>query len=119
MCPGGYPIQESQNWQAGFLPGIYQGTYVDTQHEQLEQLIAHIRNPRWTDQQQRRQLDLLRELNEQHAVERSDDAQLEARIQSFELAYRMQYEAADAFDVSREPESIRNCMVPAYRHGRF
>ncbi len=31
MCPGGYPIQESQNWQAGFLPGIYQGTYIDTQ----------------------------------------------------------------------------------------
>src|SRR5438046_1154034 len=32
MCPGGYPIQESQNWQAGFLPGAYQGTYIDSQH---------------------------------------------------------------------------------------
>ena len=45
MCPGGYPIQESQNWQAGFLPGVYQGTYIDTQHEAIEQLIEHIRNP--------------------------------------------------------------------------
>ncbi len=32
MCPGGYPIKESQNWQAAFLPGVYQGTYIDTQH---------------------------------------------------------------------------------------
>ena len=39
MCPGGYPIQESQNWQAGFLPGVYQGTYLDTQHQAVEKLI--------------------------------------------------------------------------------
>ncbi len=44
MCPGGYPIQESQNWQAGFLPGIYQGTYIDTQHVEVEKLIENIRN---------------------------------------------------------------------------
>src|SRR5437763_4185997 len=43
MCPGGYPIQESQNWQAGFLPGVYQGTYVDTQHTAVEKLIAYIK----------------------------------------------------------------------------
>ena len=59
MCPGGYPIQESQNWQAGFLPGIYQGTYIDTKHEEIEKLIAHIRNRRLDSQQQRKQLDLL------------------------------------------------------------
>ena len=44
MCPGGYPIQESQNWQAGFLPGVYQGTYIDTQHTDIEKLIENIRN---------------------------------------------------------------------------
>src|SRR5689334_13246440 len=44
MCPGGYPIQESQNWQAGFLPGIYQGTYVDTKNTDIEKLVEHIRN---------------------------------------------------------------------------
>jgi hypothetical protein len=108
MCPGGYPIQESQNWQAGFLPGIYQGTYINTQHTQIERLIENIRNTHTTPAQQRRQLDLLRQLNERHQAERAGDAQLEARIQSFELASRMQIEAADAFDISREPQSIRN-----------
>jgi len=44
MCPGGYPIQESQNWQAGFLPGVYQGTYLDTKHTEIDKLIENIRN---------------------------------------------------------------------------
>ncbi len=44
MCPGGYPIQESQNWQSGFLPGVYQGTYINTQNTQIEKLIEHIKN---------------------------------------------------------------------------
>jgi len=107
MCPGGYPIQESQNWQAGFLPGIYQGTYVDTQHTDIEKLIQHIRNRRVSSRAQRAQLDLLQELNREHLERRQQEAELESRIQSFELAYRMQSEAGDAFDVSREPEPIR------------
>ena len=57
--------------------------------------------------EQRRQLDLLKELNKNHQRERSHDARLEARLQSFELAYRMQMEASDAFDISKEPEEIR------------
>ena len=100
MCPGGYPIQESQNWQAGFLPGIYQGTYIDTKHTDIEKLIEHVRNNHVAPTEQRRQLDLLQQLNARHAAERSNDPQLEARIHSFELAYRMQKEAADAFDVN-------------------
>jgi hypothetical protein len=108
MCPGGYPIQESQNWQSGFLPGIYQGTYIDTKHTELDKLIEHIRNRYEDKNQQRRQLDLLMQLNEKHLQERQKDAQLEARIQSFELAYRMQTEAADAFDISKEPQYIRD-----------
>src|SRR5262245_60549721 len=44
MCPGGFPIAESQNWQSAFLPGIFQGTYVDSRHTEIEKLIAHIRN---------------------------------------------------------------------------
>ena len=108
MCPGGYPIQESQNWQSGFLPGVYQGTYIDTQHTQLNQLIEHIKNPTSSTKEQRRQLDLLMELNRQHEQQRGgSDAALDARIQSFELAYRMQMDAADAFDISREPKHIR------------
>src|SRR5262245_62889051 len=84
MCPGGYPIQESQNWQSAFLPGIYQGTYIDTQHTQIERLIEHVRNNYSSMTEQRAQLDLLHELNERHARRRQQDAQLEARIQSFE-----------------------------------
>ena len=107
MCPGGYPIQESQNWQGGFLPGVYQGTYIDTQHTKIEKLIEHIKNNYSSLPEQRAQLDLLQHLNERHRRKRQDDAQLEARIQSFELAYRMQLDATDAFDISREPEHIR------------
>src|SRR6266496_298369 len=107
MCPGGYPIQESQNWQSGFLPGIFQGTYIDTQHTRMEKLIEHIKNNYTSVREQKDQLELLLELNERHLKKRQQDAQLEARIQSFELAYRMQIDATDAFDVSREPERIR------------
>jgi len=107
MCPGGYPIQESQNWQSAFLPGIYQGTYIDTQHTEIEKLIENIRNHSVSLPEQRAQLDLLQELNARHLQQRQKDAALETRIQSFELAYRMQMDASDAFDVSREPEHIR------------
>jgi hypothetical protein len=112
MCPGGYPIQETQNWQAAFLPGAYQGTYIDTRHTNPEKLIEHVRNRDLTLTEQRRQLDLLRHLNERHLRRRDRDAQLEARIQSFELAYRMQMDASDAFDVGREPERIRQMYGP-------
>eukprot|EP00913_Durusdinium_trenchii_P008983 g8449.t1 len=112
MCPNGYPIQESQNWQSGFLPGIYQGTYIDTKNTQIEKLIANIRNKRVGGVQQKDQLDLLRQLNEKHRAARPNDPQLEARIQSFELAFRMQREATEAFDVSREPKHILEAYGP-------
>ena len=112
MCPGGFPIAESQNWQAAFLPGIYQGTYIDSKHTEIEKLIAHIRNRAVGPKAQRAQLDLLAELNRRHLDRRPDEAELEARIQSFELAYRMQSEAAEAFDITQEPESIRAMYGP-------
>jgi hypothetical protein len=112
MCPGGYPIQESQNWQAGFLPGIYQGTYIDTQHQSVDKLIEFIENRRVSGPDQRRQLDLIQSLNRMHQEARDEDPQLESRIQSFELAYRMQSEAAEAFDVSREPQHTLDAYGP-------
>ncbi len=112
MCPGGYPIVATQNWRSAFLPGAYQGTYIDTQHTELPRLIENIRNESATPAEQRRQLDLVRRLNEQHLQTRQRDAQLEARIQSFELAYRMQAEASDAFDASREPKSVTELYGP-------
>ena len=91
MCPGGYPIQESQNWQSGFLPGVYQGTYIDTQHTDIEQADREhpqqLTSPRRAAAAARSAAAAQRTAS---AAARSDDAQLEARIQSFELAYRMQ-----------------------------
>jgi hypothetical protein len=108
MCPAGYPIQETQNWQSGFLPGVFEGAYLDTQHTAIERLIENIRNDSLPLARQRTQLDLLARLNLRHQAARHDDAALEARIQSFELGFRMQTEAAEAFDVSREPQYIRD-----------
>lgn len=108
MCPGGYPIKGAENWQSAFLPGAYQGTYVDSKHSDIEKLIANIRNAAGMGRRdQRRQLDLLHAINHRHQQARQQDAELEARLQSFELAYRMQIEASDAFDISREPQAIR------------
>ena len=99
LCPGGYPITETQNWRSAFLPGIYQGTYVDPAKGGSSDVIPNLK-PARSDSRQASQLDLLRSLNRRHAEERGGDSRFEARIQSFELAYRMQVEASDAFDVS-------------------
>ena len=112
MCPGGYPILETQNWQAAFLPGIYQGTYIDTQHRELDKLVENVRNKFLPLDVQRRQLDVLAELNRRHLQARGADPALEARIHSFELAYRMQLEASDAFDINREPKHVLEAYGP-------
>lgn len=117
MCPGGYPITESQNWRSAFLPGVYQGTYIDTKHTEIDKLIEHIQNDYLSRRQQRQQLDLLQELNRRHLEKRQNEAELEARIHSFELAYRMQIDAAEAFDVGREPKHILE-MYGAGVHAR-
>lgn len=113
LCPGGYPILETQNWQAAFLPGVYQGTHINTQHQDIRQLVENVRNEFLPLDAQRRQLDLLAALNRAHLAERGEDPALEARIHSFELAYRMQQEAGEAFDVSREPRHV----LEAYGEG--
>jgi hypothetical protein len=117
MCPGGMPIKDSENWQAGFLPGSFQGTFIDPQHRELEKLIEHIRSPHADEAMQRRQLELLRGLNAAHRADRELTPGLDARMDSFELAFRMQMEATDAFDLSREPESMR-AMYGDHVHGR-
>ncbi|HWE38402.1 MAG TPA: DUF1501 domain-containing protein [Isosphaeraceae bacterium] len=116
MCPGGYPIKDAENWQSAFLPGTYQGTFVDPQHTELDRLIENIRSPHASREAQRRQLDLLSALNAEHREGRLD-ARLDARIQSFEMAFRMQIEAADAFDIARESRATRELYGPGV-HGR-
>jgi Protein of unknown function (DUF1501) len=112
MCPGGYPIQETQNWQSAFLPGAYQGTYIDTRHTELDRLVENVRNRSLSMSQQRQQLDLLQQLNQHHMAQRPGDAQLESRIQSFELAFRMQRDAEEAFNINLEPQAIRSMYGP-------
>jgi len=107
MCPAGLPVTGALNWRSAFLPGAFQGTYIDSQHTDVARLVENIRSPVSTLDQQRQQLDLVRRLNEKHLAERGGDPQLESRIQSFELAYRMQSEAADVFDINQEPQAIR------------
>src|SRR5687768_6128047 len=80
MCPGGYPIQESQNWQSAFLPGVFQGTYIDSKHTDIEKLIENIRNNYTSMKEQRQQIDLLQKLNERHKAQRQQDANIDARI---------------------------------------
>lgn len=106
MCPNGLPITGTQNWRSAFLPGVYQGTHIDTRHKEIEKLIENIKSHVASLPEQRRQLDLLQKLNKIHHERRAEDAAIDARIHSFELAYRMQMEATDAFDVQQEPKHI-------------
>lgn len=117
MCPGGYPIKDAENWQAGFLPAVYQGTFIDPKHTEIDKLIENIRSPHATASMQRRQLDLLRTLNASHRKPREGDSRLDARIESFELAFRMQMEATDAFDLSKESQKTREAYGE-HVHGR-
>ncbi|MEZ6151556.1 MAG: DUF1501 domain-containing protein [Pirellulaceae bacterium] len=116
MCPGGLPIKDSENWQSAFLPGAFQGTYIDSNHTELRKLIENIDHPQVSKQAQRRQLDLLAQWNTAHRQGRLDD-RLDARIQSYELAFRMQQEAEEAFDLSRESQTTLD-MYGAAVHGR-
>src|SRR5262249_43987436 len=78
----------------------------------IQKLIENIRNNSASLADQRQQLDLVRRLNEQHWEQRQRDARLEARIQSFELAFRMQTEAAEIFDIRHEPQAVRDWYGP-------
>ena len=100
----GLPKGNASNWTAGFLPGVYQGTWLKPKGQPIDNLArpADLTAPR-----QREQLDLLAKLNRAALAQSPADGELAARIDSFELAYRMQTAAPDAFDLTKEPESIR------------
>ncbi|MFM8435792.1 MAG: DUF1501 domain-containing protein, partial [Planctomycetia bacterium] len=106
MCPGGYPIKGPENWRSAFLPGVFQATYVDTAKRKITELVEHVRHPLIDVDMQRRQFELTGALDREHLAARAHDPALEARLASMELAWRMQFEAADAFDVSREPAHV-------------
>ena len=101
----GLPKGHAANWSSGFLPGAYQGTWVRSKGEPIPNLK---RIGELSDQQQRAQLDLIGKLNNQHQKKYPEDQELTARIRSFELAYRMQQEAPECFEVDSEPEHIKS-----------
>lgn len=104
---GGLPPGGTQNWGSAFLPGVYQGTSINTQAGSVEEMIQNIKNPYVSKEEQRRQLDLVHQLNELHAQNLQKDAQLEARIEAYEIAFKMQAAASDAFSWQKEPQEVR------------
>ena len=107
--PGFVTIGGRPEWrQSSFLPGLYQGVSVNySRGMNLDDVILNIRNQFSPQERQRRQLDLAKSLNQMHAAALQKDAQLEARIEAFEMAFKMQTEATEAFDVSKEPADIQ------------
>jgi hypothetical protein len=101
----------AKNWSSAFLPGAFQGTAIgnsgmkakDIEKEPIEYLIRK----GFTADQQRFELDMLQNINRRHAAMRPSDPELEARIQAFELAFRMQSQAPEAFDMSKESEATK------------
>jgi hypothetical protein len=91
-------------WGNGFLPAAYQGTLFRNGPTPIVDLN---RRPDETNAQQRAELDLLRWVNEKHAAERSNTGELEARIASYELAFRMQMQAPELVDLTRESDATR------------
>lgn len=102
--PRGGPIGSASNWTAGYMPAAYQGTLFRSGGSPLLDLATPAGT---TDQTQRRTLDLLKTLNEDHLKGRPGNSELAARIMSYELAYRMQTTAADVVDLEKESVQTR------------
>jgi hypothetical protein len=100
----GLPKGNASNWGPGFLPGIYQGTALNGQGPPMDNLF---RLGSMSASQQRAQIDLLSRLNGRHEREHPGEAALAARIETFELAYRMQMAAPDALDYGQESPATR------------
>ena len=106
LCPG-RPVRFAELWSNGFLPAKHQGVYVNHTNLDPKQMIPFLQNGKWTPDKQAKQLELLRELNDQSEAQAGVDPQLESRIHAMETAFRMQVDAIDAFDIQKESESTR------------
>jgi hypothetical protein len=114
LCPG-KPVVGPQLWSNSFLPGVFQGTHIDNSTIDPAKIIQNVKNEHLSPRDQRRQLDLVQRMNQLHSAERGADDQLDARIASLEMAYRMQGAAQEAFDLGGESETTR----AAYGDGEF
>ena len=98
------PAQGAPLWASSFLPATYQGTLVSD----LKNPIANLSNPSASLERQREELDVLAELNQIHRSSREEDSRISARMAAYELAFRMQSEAPEAFDVERESAATKS-----------
>ena len=95
-----------QNYGSGFLPAVYQGTPIGQSGTPLTQAqIRHIKHPELPIELQRKQLDFVQQLNQAHLAGRPEDDEIEGVIQSYELAFRMQTEAPEVTDLTKEPKA--------------
>ncbi len=96
----------SKNWSSAFLPGAYQGTAIGHAGLKVDEIknepVEYLMQKKFAPDEQRYELDMLQNINRRHAALRSHDPQMEARIQTFELAFRMQMQAPEAFRVEQE-----------------
>ena len=114
LCPG-KPVVGPQLWSNSFLPGVFQGCHINNGNMDPTKVIPHLTNHYLDKPDQRSLLDLMAQLNRKHLAERERDSQLEGRIASMEMAYRMQMEAQEAFNLGRETKYTRS----QYGTGQF
>ncbi len=100
----GLPKGHAANWSAGFLPGVFQGTHLRPTGDAIDNLKLP---PNVSPQIQREQLDLLKQLNQTHLAQHAGESDLAARIESFELAYRMQSAAPETIELANEPAHLQ------------
>ena len=108
MSPIAQPRGKIANWGNSFLPGAYAGSYVNIQQMKPEAILRDLKNPSLSRDQQRKQADLLGQLNRMHLDRLQRDQHLEAGIQAMEMAFRMQFSVPDVFDVSKESQATRD-----------
>lgn len=113
LCPG-KPVRFSILWTSAFLPGSHQGTYINHTEPVPDKLIPFLQSATSLDHQ-RKQVDLMRRLNQLHLDRSGPDGQLEGRLQAMETAFRMQFSATDAFDLQKESKPTREL----YGQGHF
>jgi hypothetical protein len=101
------PVVGPHLWSSSFLPGSHQATALDTAVFAVDKLVANLRHPTLGRAEQREQLDLLAKLNAMHAEKREANAAFDAHVKAMETAFRMQTDAADAFDLSKESKHTR------------
>jgi hypothetical protein len=114
LCPDQPTVVGPPLWSNGFLPAVYQGTFISDKVERTfdpYKLIPYIKNENFSQAQQRRELDLLSKLNRMYGADQKDQ-QLETTIQAMETAFRMQTEAPEVFDIRKESEATQKLYGP-------